>query len=145
MLVGVSGSILGVQMAEAHPELYLAYVGTGQGAGTALQAQTLAYQRLTARMRAAGDAAGPEGLRTVGPPPWTDLGTRAKAWRAGARYHPLELSFVSAAIEAQTAPHWSLADAISLGQDPAVNWRTPLRQEAAADLTGASALPCRWT
>ncbi len=65
------GSILGVHMAKAHPELFYAYVGTSQLVSYR-ENQALSYARLRAVAQAADDQAALAVLDAVGTPPWTD-------------------------------------------------------------------------
>ncbi len=70
VLVGHSfGSIVGLLMARARPELFLAFVGTGQVAdGTRNYAA--AYDALLKKARATGEQRAVEELTRVGPPPY---------------------------------------------------------------------------
>ena len=72
ILMGSSwGSILGVNMALARPDLFHAYVGTSQIVGyTTNQAAT--YPRVLALARAAGDQDTVSKLEALGPPPWVN-------------------------------------------------------------------------
>lgn len=65
------GSILGVHMAKAHPELFYAYLGTSQLVNYR-ENQSRSYALLLARVRASDDAASLAVLEAVGAPPWTD-------------------------------------------------------------------------
>jgi pimeloyl-ACP methyl ester carboxylesterase len=70
VLVGHSfGSILGVLMARARPDLFYAYVGTGQVADETRN-YPVAYEALLAKARADGNERAVADLRRVGPPPW---------------------------------------------------------------------------
>jgi pimeloyl-ACP methyl ester carboxylesterase len=72
ILVGHSfGSVLGVLMAKAKPELFSAFVGTGQ-VGDPSRGYTVAFEALLAHARAAGDARAVRELEEVGPPPYKD-------------------------------------------------------------------------
>jgi pimeloyl-ACP methyl ester carboxylesterase len=63
------GSILGTRMARARPELFYAYVGTGQVAdGTKNNSAT--YDALLQKAKATGDQRAMDELSRVGPPPW---------------------------------------------------------------------------
>ncbi len=69
-LVGHSfGSILGVRMAAARPDLFHAYVGTGQVAD-ATRSAAVAHEALLKKARAAGHLRALEELGRVGPPPY---------------------------------------------------------------------------
>jgi pimeloyl-ACP methyl ester carboxylesterase len=63
------GSILGVEMVRARPDLFYAYVGTGQVAD-ATRSYAVAYDALLQKARAAGNAQAVAELTRVGPPPY---------------------------------------------------------------------------
>lgn len=65
------GSILGVHMAKAHPELFYAYLGTSQLVSFR-ENQAVGYAKLLTVARAADDKASLAVLEGVGAPPWTD-------------------------------------------------------------------------
>ena len=70
VVVGHSfGSIIGVLMARARPDLFLAYVGTGQVADEPRN-YGVAYNALLNKARAVGDPAAVDELTRVGPPPY---------------------------------------------------------------------------
>jgi pimeloyl-ACP methyl ester carboxylesterase len=72
ILVGHSwGSILGVFMAKAHPELFYALVGTGQVADPA-QSYVVAHGDLLKKAQALGDPRAIRELKEVGPPPYAN-------------------------------------------------------------------------
>jgi pimeloyl-ACP methyl ester carboxylesterase len=81
ILLGWSwGSVLGVHMAQAHPELFSAYVGTGQVVN--MQAgEAIVYARVLAAARAKGNRRAIQELESIGPPPYqtqAELGTQRK-------------------------------------------------------------------
>lgn len=70
VIVGHSfGSIIGLLMARARPDLFLAYVGTGQVAD-AQRSYNVAYNALLKKARAVGDREAVDELTRVGPPPY---------------------------------------------------------------------------
>jgi pimeloyl-ACP methyl ester carboxylesterase len=72
ILVGHSwGSILGVHMAKARPDLFYAFVGTGQVADPA-RSYTVAYRELLRKAEMLKDDRAIRELREVGPPPYSD-------------------------------------------------------------------------
>jgi pimeloyl-ACP methyl ester carboxylesterase len=76
-VLGVSGgSILGLMMAAARPDLISVFVGSGQVVDWAAQAQT-SYAMVLERAREAGDAEGVAALEGIGPPPYPDAATDA--------------------------------------------------------------------
>lgn len=72
ILMGSSwGSILGVHMAKARPDLFHAYVGTAQVVN-ARQNEAGMYAQVMQLAQAASDTATVEKLTALGPPPWRD-------------------------------------------------------------------------
>jgi len=72
ILVGHSwGSILGVHMAKARPDLFYAFVGTGQVADPATS-NSVAYGELLKKAETLKDERAIRELREVGPPPYPD-------------------------------------------------------------------------
>lgn len=72
ILVGHSwGSILGIHMAKARPDLFYAFVGTGQVADPATS-YTVAYRELLRKAEMLKDERAIRELREVGPPPYPD-------------------------------------------------------------------------
>jgi len=70
VLLGHSfGSIIGMRMARARPDLFAAYVGTAQAADSRRNYQA-AYEALLKKARSTGDAQALEELTGVGPPPY---------------------------------------------------------------------------
>ena len=112
-LVGVSwGTILGIHMAKARPELFCAYVGTGQFVNTR-QGQALGYAQLLAEVSASGDRRAIRALEVIGPPPYhslSELGVHtnwALAHEAGA---PSTLGILSAVFFAPGSTLWDFRD-----------------------------------
>jgi pimeloyl-ACP methyl ester carboxylesterase len=72
-VLGISGgSILGLKLAKARPDLVSAYVGTGQIVHWPRQ-QADGYRLALDAARSRGEAAAVEALETIGPPPHADL------------------------------------------------------------------------
>ena len=69
VLGGSWGSALGLHMIKARPDLYVAYVGTGQVVSFR-EAEALAYTRVLAKARQRGDAVAIAELGRIGPPPY---------------------------------------------------------------------------
>ena len=63
------GSILGLRMAKARPDLFYAYVGTGQVADST-RSSSVAYDALLKKAKAVDDQRAIEELSHVGPPPY---------------------------------------------------------------------------
>jgi pimeloyl-ACP methyl ester carboxylesterase len=78
-VLGVSGgSVVGLKLAKARPDLVAAFVGTGQIVHWARQA-ALGYQLTLEAAKARGDVAAVGALEAVGPPPYADLATEMAA------------------------------------------------------------------
>ena len=72
-LVGSSwGTVLGVLTAQQRPDLFYAYVGTGQMTDLQ-QTDKLMYAESLAYAKRTGDTKFAEQLRAIGPPPYTDM------------------------------------------------------------------------
>jgi pimeloyl-ACP methyl ester carboxylesterase len=81
LLGGSWGSILGVLMVKARPELYCAYVGTAQVVGMK-QNLAASYPRVLEMARAAGDTEVIDALTAIGPPPWASARAVVTALRS---------------------------------------------------------------
>lgn len=110
LLVGHSwGSILGAFMAKARPDLFLAFVGTGQVADPA-QGYAVAHRELLAKAEALGNRAAIEELREIGPPPYAD-GWGYQVQRKWAnRFEGADRFLPSTFGLALTAPGYTLGD-----------------------------------
>jgi len=81
LLLGHSwGSILGIHMARLRPELFYAYVGTGQASNMKKSAQAW-YAHTLDKARAAKDPQAIDELESIGPPPYRSLGDVATQFR----------------------------------------------------------------
>jgi pimeloyl-ACP methyl ester carboxylesterase len=69
---GSWGSILGIYMAHARPDLFYAYVGDAQMVNTRKN-ESATYARVLEMARAAGDQQAIAALTAIGPPPWDSL------------------------------------------------------------------------
>lgn len=67
---GSWGSVLGIQMVHARPDLFHAYVGLSQGTNWRLD-QAASYARVRDIARSRNDQAALAALDEVGPPPWS--------------------------------------------------------------------------
>jgi pimeloyl-ACP methyl ester carboxylesterase len=110
ILVGHSwGSLLGVLMAKARPDLFYAYVGTGQLTDMTRN-YTVALQDLLREARARGDKAAIEELRSIGPPPYPDIRGYVVQHKWASRYEHAELILPAMLGAELTAPGYSFAD-----------------------------------
>ena len=85
VLFGLSGgSIPGLKMIKARPELFAAYVAQGQIANWSRQ-EALSYRMVLEAARGAGDAEAVKALEEIGPPPWDEVAKdAARGLRANA-------------------------------------------------------------
>jgi pimeloyl-ACP methyl ester carboxylesterase len=110
VLVGhSSGSILGVFMAKARPELFYAFVGTGQVADP-LRNYAVAYAALVEKASREGNSRALQELHEVGPPPYKD-GKGFGVQRKWANLFEGADAFIASMVGfALTAPGYTLAD-----------------------------------
>jgi len=123
VLLGHSwGTMIGVRMAKERPDLFSAYVGTGQVVSIA-EKETVNYARTMARLRAAHDSEGIAALQRIGPTPYkfaSDLVTE----RNLSRRHDIPAesdAYTNMAPVVLFAPGWSLWDTYEFleASDPA--------------------------
>lgn len=69
---GSWGSILGIYMAHARPDLFYAYVGTAQIVNERRN-ESASYARVLELARTSGDQQAISALTTIGPPPWDSI------------------------------------------------------------------------
>jgi len=116
VLLGWSwGTILGVNMAKARPDLFVAYVGTGQVVAME-QGEAIAYANVLTKARARGDADAIAQLEALGPPPYAGLQEIAIQRKWATQYElgmPLEPAFV---LPQLLAPRTQLADIYDLAR-----------------------------
>ena len=88
ILVGLSwGSMLGVRMVKSRPDLFYAYVGTGQSVSY-LKGKIQAYAQLLAEARARGNHQAIQELEGIGPPPHDSTEKAGTHTRWANRYEP---------------------------------------------------------
>jgi len=112
VLLGWSwGSILGVEMIRARPDLFSAYVGTGQVVSMQ-EGEPLVYLQVLEEARRRGDVAAVEELEAIGAPPYaspmSDTGIQRR-WAM--KFEGTDLPFIVGL--PLLAPRYSLADARS--------------------------------
>ena len=114
VLLGWSwGTIIGVHMAKARPDLFAAYVGTGQVVAME-EGEAVAYANVLARARARGDGDAIAELEALGPPPYAGL-VEIAAQRKWATQFEAGMSLESAFVLPQLfAPRTQLADIYDL-------------------------------
>jgi len=94
---GSWGSILGIYMAHARPDLFYAYVGDAQLVNTR-ENDLASYTRVLELARAAGDQQAITALSTIGPPPWDSI----KKWPV---YRKWERVYQAKRVTAPPAPY----------------------------------------
>ena len=110
ILVGHSwGSILGIFMAKARPELFYAFVGTGQVANP-LTSYTIAYQDLVRKAKSVGDQTAVSELTQVGPPPYRDGKGYAVQRKWANQFEHADIFLWSTLGLAMSAPGYTLRD-----------------------------------
>jgi pimeloyl-ACP methyl ester carboxylesterase len=89
-VVGVSGgTIIGLKMVKQRPDLFAAYVGTGQFVNWARQ-DALSYAMILEQARAAGDQPAVAELEQIGAPPYKDAATDAIKSKYAGAFTPAE-------------------------------------------------------
>jgi len=110
ILVGHSfGSILGLRMARARPELFCAYVGTGQ-VGDETRNYAVAYDALLKKARTVGNAQALEELSRVGPPPYTSGAGYRVQWKWANAFEGADQFLFATLGWALVAPGYSVQD-----------------------------------
>ena len=111
ILVGHSfGSILGVRMARAKPELFYAYVGTGQVADLPVKNYTATYEALVKKAKALGDQRAIEELSKIGPPPYNSGEGYRVQWKWANAFEGANQFIYSMLGLALVAPGYSVQD-----------------------------------
>jgi pimeloyl-ACP methyl ester carboxylesterase len=110
VLVGHSwGSILGVFMAKARPDLFYAFVGTGQVAD-ALRNYAVAYDALLAKAASLGEQRAIRELKEIGPPPYPDGKGHAVQRKWSNLFEGADIFLSSTLGLALSAPGYTLRD-----------------------------------
>ena len=110
------GTVLGVNMAVRRPDLFYAYVGTGQIVDMRRN-EDLSYDLLLERVRAAGDEKAVKALEGIGRPPYKDFKTWMVKGRLAVTHSPPSASgrsLPNVFAAALTTPGYSLKDAYTL-------------------------------
>jgi pimeloyl-ACP methyl ester carboxylesterase len=144
ILLGHSwGAVLGVLMAKAKPDLFQAFVGTGQ-VGDPARGYHVAFDALRAKARAVGDVRAVRELDEIGPPPYKD-GRGYQVQRRWANLFEGADAFIASMLGfALSAPGYTMRDVNDWmdGQRLSAERLVPQsRALAATALTGAFAIP----
>jgi len=95
VLVGLSwGSMLGVRMARARPDLFYAYVGTGQSVNQ-YKYKRIAYEQVLAEARRRNNAQAIRELEAVGPPPYDSGSKEGVHTKWATRFEPGQMSMMA--------------------------------------------------
>ncbi len=112
ILLGFSwGSILGIHMAKEHPEMFYAYVGTGQISNMP-KSQEIGYAYVLQKARATNDTKAVKKLETIGPPPFDSMDKIVVYFQTLAQYENQPDQNAPAGVF--TAPNYSLWDIYNL-------------------------------
>jgi pimeloyl-ACP methyl ester carboxylesterase len=103
------GSILGVRMARARPELFYAYVGTGQVAD-ATKNYSVTYEELLKKAKAKGDQRAVEELTHVGAPPYNSGEGYRVQWKWANAFEGANIFLYGTIGLALVAPGYSVHD-----------------------------------
>ncbi len=110
VLLGHSwGSTLGVFMAKARPELFYAFVGTGQVADSSRN-YTVAYAALLEKASREGNSRALQELNEIGPPPYKDWKGRAVQRKWSNLFEGADVFINSTVGFALAAPGYSVGD-----------------------------------
>lgn len=111
VLVGHSwGSVLGFFMVKARPELFYAFVGTGQVAADFAQTSGVAYAALVERASRDGNSQALQELKEIGPPPFKHGKDFAVQHKWANLLEGADVFLASALGFALTAPAYSVRD-----------------------------------
>jgi pimeloyl-ACP methyl ester carboxylesterase len=113
VLLGLSwGTILGVHMAKARPDLFYAYVGTGQMVNEP-EDEAIVYRQVLDKARARRDQAAVRELEEIGPPPYDSQSKMGVQRKWGRAYEPggqSPLSIISMALFGSEATFGDIRD-----------------------------------
>lgn len=111
IVVGHSwGSVLGFFMVKVRPDLFYAFVGTGQVAAEFSRSSAVAYTTLLERASREGNLQAVRELKEVGPPPYKDGKGFGVLHKWAMLYERADVFLASALGFALTAPGYSLRD-----------------------------------
>ncbi len=107
------GSAVGLEMARRRPDLFYAFVGTGQAVNMQ-RAAVLTYQLLLQKVRSPGNAATLEQLTGIGPPPYSDPAAQTLEQQIEGQYPSDSERSGRIGIDFLFAPGYSLRDSYRL-------------------------------
>jgi len=146
VLLGHSwGSVLGFFMVKARPELFYAFVGTGQVAADFARSSAVAYAALVERSSRAGNSQPLRELKEVGPPPYKDEKSFAVQHKWANLFEGADVFLASALGFALYAPGYTIADINDWfdGQGVAASTSAPISTSSIGSFSAAnSRSPC---
>ena len=111
ILLGHSfGSVLGVKIARAKPELFYAYVGTGQVSDSPVKNYTATHEALLKKAKALGDPRAIGELSRIGPPPYSSGEGYRVQWKWANAFEGANEFIYSTLGLALVAPGYSVQD-----------------------------------
>lgn len=112
ILLGVSwGTIVGIEMVRERPDLFAAYVGTGQVVSIA-ENEALAYASVLATARQRDETKAIAELEAIGPPPYGSLDELNTERKWAGNFAGLG-SIMAQLVPLMTAPRYSIGDLVS--------------------------------
>lgn len=114
------GSVLGVLMIRARPDLFSAYVGTGQVVAPA-DGEAVAYANVLAKARQRGDSAAIAELEAIGAPPYGSLAEVATQRKWATLYELGRSLEVAYGLPELVAPRTTLVDLYDLAEGMTVS------------------------
>jgi pimeloyl-ACP methyl ester carboxylesterase len=102
------GTIIGLKMVKARPELFAAYVGSGQVVHWARQ-EALCYEMILQRSRSADDTTAIAALEQIGLPPYKEVASVAVKAKYANALTPAEQAELPALVAAMNAPSTNAA------------------------------------
>jgi pimeloyl-ACP methyl ester carboxylesterase len=134
ILVGHSwGSLLGVLMAKAKPDLFYAFVGTGQVAADPKTNYTVAYDAVLKAAESRGDQRAIRELKDVGRPPWVDGRGYGVQRKWANMFEHADVFLPSTLAFALSAPGYSLRDVNDWLEGQPLSAEQLVPQESAID------------
>lgn len=103
------GSVLGVYMVKARPDLYSAYIGTGQVLDM-VRGEEIAYANVRAKAEQRGDAQAIEDLMSIGAPPYDSVDELAAQRDWAIQYELGPSAFRTLAVPVLFEPRVTLSD-----------------------------------
>jgi pimeloyl-ACP methyl ester carboxylesterase len=108
------GTILGLKMIQAKPDLFYAYVGTGQ-ASDSTRLQAVGYDELLKKAHRLNNQEAIDDLTRIGPPPWKDGKAERVEWRWSNQLEGADQFLMATIGYALVAPGTTIQDFTEVG------------------------------